>query len=124
MTVPNMACETDRDHVSFNGDFMKLRLFGTIKESITDGPGIRYVIFAQGCPHLCPGCHNPDSHDFTGGFDVDASTILAEIVSNPLLDGVTFSGGEPFMQAQEFAWLRSEERRGGEVCRYGWSAFD
>lgn len=84
---------------------MMLRLFGTIKESISDGPGIRYAIFVQGCPHNCPGCHNPSSHSFTDGYMRDTSDILAEIRANPLLDGVTFSGGEPFMQAQELAEL-------------------
>lgn len=84
---------------------MKLRLFGTTLESITDGPGIRYAIFAQGCPHLCPDCHNPESHDFNGGYEADTELIWNEIASNPLLDGVTFSGGEPFMQAVEFSEL-------------------
>lgn len=84
---------------------MVLRLFGTSLESITDGPGIRYAVFAQGCPHLCTGCHNPDSHDFNGGYEIQTSQIWSEIKSNPLLDGVTFSGGEPFIQAEEFAEL-------------------
>ena len=84
---------------------MKLRLFGTSIESITDGPGIRYAVFAQGCPHQCPDCHNPESHDFTGGYETDTMLIWNEIKNNPLLDGVTFSGGEPFMQAEEFCEL-------------------
>ena len=84
---------------------MTIRLFGTIKESITDGPGIRYALFAQGCPHLCTGCHNPASHSFTDGYLRDTQDILEEIKQNPLLDGVTFSGGEPFMQAPELAEL-------------------
>lgn len=84
---------------------MTIRLFGTIKESITDGPGIRYALFAQGCPHICSGCHNPASHSFTDGYLRDTRDILEEIKQNPLLDGVTFSGGEPFMQAAELAEL-------------------
>lgn len=77
-----------------------LRIAGIQKDSIVDGPGIRYVIFAQGCPHHCPGCHNPETHDPQGGREADVEEILAQITSNPLVSGVTFSGGEPFMQAE------------------------
>jgi anaerobic ribonucleoside-triphosphate reductase activating protein len=92
---------------------MKLRLYGTLKESITDGPGIRYAIFTQGCPHNCPGCHNPDSHAFSDGFWRDTDDLLAEILANPLLDGVTFSGGEPFMQAEELAAMAGPIKAAG-----------
>lgn len=92
---------------------MNLRLFGTIKESIADGPGIRYAVFVQGCPHNCVGCHNPASHSFTDGYLRDTAEILAEIRANPLLDGVTFSGGEPFMQAPELAELAAAVHRLG-----------
>lgn len=77
-----------------------LRIAGTVNDSVVDGPGIRYVIFTQGCPHHCPGCHNPQTHDFSGGEDADVEKILAEIFENPILSGVTFSGGEPFCQAE------------------------
>ncbi|MDE6953121.1 MAG: anaerobic ribonucleoside-triphosphate reductase activating protein [Erysipelotrichales bacterium] len=77
---------------------MKLRVFGTVNDSIVDGPGLRYSVFTQGCPHHCQGCHNPKSHDIQGGYDQDTNDILKEIDKNPLLDGVTLSGGEPFMQ--------------------------
>lgn len=78
----------------------KLRIAGTVNDSIVDGPGIRYTIFTQGCPHHCPGCHNPQTHDFSGGQDADVEKILEEIFNNPILSGVTFSGGEPFCQAE------------------------
>ena len=78
----------------------KLRIAGTVNDSIVDGPGIRYTIFTQGCPHHCPGCHNPQTHDFAGGQDADVENILKEIFNNPILSGVTFSGGEPFCQAE------------------------
>lgn len=77
-----------------------LRIAGTVNDSIVDGPGIRYVIFTQGCPHHCPGCHNPQTHDFSGGQDANTEKILEEIFRNPILSGVTFSGGEPFCQAE------------------------
>lgn len=77
-----------------------LRIAGTISDSIVDGPGIRYVIFTQGCPHHCPGCHNPQTHDFAGGKEADLEQILREIDQHRMLSGVTFSGGEPFCQAE------------------------
>lgn len=77
-----------------------LRIAGTLTDSIVDGPGIRYVIFTQGCPHHCPGCHNPQTHDPKGGRDADVEEILQQIAANPLSVGVTFSGGEPFLQAE------------------------
>ncbi len=82
-----------------------LRIAGVVRESIVDGKGLRFVIFCQGCPHHCPGCHNPQTHDFAGGYDIDIEKIVTEIKKNPLLQGVTFSGGEPFCQAEAFAAL-------------------
>lgn len=84
---------------------MELRIAGTVNDSIVDGPGIRFTIFTQGCPHHCEGCHNPQTHSFEGGELVDIDVIFKKIQGNPLLDGVTFSGGEPFCQAQALAVL-------------------
>jgi anaerobic ribonucleoside-triphosphate reductase activating protein len=80
-------------------------MFGVKNDSIVDGEGLRYAIFVQGCPHRCEGCHNPDSWDISGGYDEDIRNIYDEITANPLLDGVTFSGGEPFLQAEPLALL-------------------
>lgn len=82
-----------------------LRISGVEPESIVDGKGIRYVIFTQGCPHHCPGCHNPQTHDFAGGYLADTDKLLDELRQNPLLKGVTFSGGEPFCQPAPLAEL-------------------
>ncbi|SUX05254.1 anaerobic ribonucleoside-triphosphate reductase activating protein [Campylobacter lari] len=82
-----------------------LRLAGVVKESIVDGYGLRYVIFTQGCPHHCRGCHNPQTHDFNKGYLQDLASLYDEICKNPLLQGVTFSGGEPFMQAKNLSIL-------------------
>ena len=90
-----------------------IRLAGVIRESIVDGPGIRFVVFVQGCPHHCEGCHNPESHDFSGGYDCEPEKILAEIKKNPLLDGVTFSGGEPLCQAAALLPLAKEIKKLG-----------
>lgn len=78
----------------------KLRIAGIVEESIVDGEGIRFVVFTQGCPHRCPGCHNPATHSFEDGMWMDIEEICDRIKENPLLQGVTFSGGEPFMQAE------------------------
>lgn len=87
---------------------MNLRIAGVVNDSIVDGPGIRFTIFTQGCPHHCPGCHNPQTHDFSGGTDISIEELFTKIVANPLLDGVTFSGGEPFSQAEALAALANE----------------
>ncbi|MGI6031191.1 MAG: 4Fe-4S single cluster domain-containing protein [Eubacteriales bacterium] len=83
----------------------QLRLAGVIKESIVDGPGLRYVIFVQGCPHHCPGCHNPTTHPMEGGDIYPLSKVYDSICENPLISGVTFSGGEPFCQPEALAIL-------------------
>ncbi len=90
-----------------------LRISGTINDSIVDGPGFRLTIFVQGCPHNCEGCHNPQTHDFNGGKDMTLTEILDMVHSNPLLDGVTFSGGEPFCQAGKLAELGREIKKAG-----------
>ncbi len=77
---------------------MEIRIAGTVDDSIVDGPGIRYTVFTQGCPHHCPGCHNPKTHAQDGGYTVDTEKIVAQLRANPLLDGLTLSGGEPFEQ--------------------------
>lgn len=82
-----------------------LRINGLIEESIVDGPGIRYVVFTQGCEHHCPGCHNPQTHDLHGGFLIETDEIVHAISENPLLQGITFSGGEPFLQPAPLATL-------------------
>lgn len=84
---------------------LTLKLSGIVEESIVDGNGIRFVLFTQGCPHHCEDCHNPTTHDFSGGKTADIETLLQQIRQNPLLRGVTFSGGEPFCQPAPLAAL-------------------
>lgn len=88
-----------------------LRIAGIVRESIVDGPGLRFVVFCQGCPHHCPGCHNEETHDFNGGYDCEIEKILHAIDANPLLDGVTFSGGEPLCQPEAFLLLAREIKK-------------
>lgn len=97
----------------------KLRLAGVIRDSIVDGPGWRFVVFAQGCPHRCKGCHNPQTHDFDGGYDTTVENIINEVKKNPYLKGVTLSGGEPFCQAKPLAVLAKKAHELGlDVITY------
>lgn len=92
-------------HSPLGASLGTLRVSGIVDESIVDGPGLRYVLFTQGCPHQCKGCHNPETHDPHAGYTVDCDWILQEFSANPLLSGITFSGGEPFLQAEPLAAL-------------------
>ena len=89
----------------------KIRIAGTVNDSIVDGPGIRFAIFTQGCPHHCEGCHNPQTHDFDAGELVTLECLLDKVKNNPLLDGVTDSGGEPFCQAKQLYLLGTEVKK-------------
>ncbi|MCT4564664.1 MAG: anaerobic ribonucleoside-triphosphate reductase activating protein [Maledivibacter sp.] len=81
---------------------MLIRLsHGITRDSIVDGPGLRAVIWTQGCRHNCRGCHNPGTHDFNGGFLMDTEDIIKELKELKLHRGVTFSGGDPFEQPEE-----------------------
>jgi len=84
---------------------MNIRICGLVNDSIVDGPGLRLTVFTQGCPHHCPGCHNPQSHSFEGGQLRDIDEILTMAKENPLLDGITLSGGEPFCQPEACAQI-------------------
>ena len=102
-----------------------LNLSGIVSDSIVDGPGIRVTVFSQGCPHHCPGCHNPETWAFGCGTDIDEEKILEIVRSNPLCRGVTFSGGEPFAQAEGFARLaKMLKAHGFEVASYSGYTFE
>ncbi|MCB5559910.1 anaerobic ribonucleoside-triphosphate reductase activating protein [Anaerosalibacter bizertensis] len=90
-----------------------IKVAGIVKESIVDGPGIRLVVFGQGCKHHCPGCHNPESHSFEGGELMEIDSIMELVKENPLLDGVTLSGGDPFEQSESFAILAKKVKELG-----------
>ena len=77
---------------------MKVRIAGIVSESCVDGSGIRLAVFMQGCLRKCCGCHNPDTHDLLGGRILDTADIIEQVRKNPLLSGITLTGGEPFLQ--------------------------
>lgn len=80
---------------------MKIRLATYLEpDSIVDGEGIRTVVWTQGCSHNCEGCHNPSTHDFKGGFEVDTDEIINDLNKIEFQRGITFSGGDPMFQAE------------------------
>ena len=82
-----------------------MRIANFTYDSIVDGPGLRFVVFVQGRSHNCPGCQNPDTHNPDGGREVDVLNLVEEMLKNPLCEGLTISGGEPFDQAAETSRL-------------------
>lgn len=102
---------------------MQLKISGLIEESIVDGRGIRYVVFTQGCPHHCKGCHNPETHDPSGGRIETTERIFQEFSENPILKGITFSGGEPFQQPLPLAELAEKVHEAGKdvTCYTGYT---
>ena len=102
-----------------------LNLAGIQSDSIVDGPGIRTTFFCQGCPHHCEGCHNPETWPFAGGTPMDTAALVEIVTSNPLCRGVTFSGGEPFAQAEGFLELaRALKEKGYEIASYSGHTFE
>ena len=92
---------------------MNIRIAGTVNDSIVDGPGLRFAVFTQGCIHGCEGCHNPQTHDFSGGVEADTDEIAENFKKNSLLDGITLTGGEPFCQSVPCTFLASAAHENG-----------
>ena len=102
-----------------------MRIANYITESIVDGPGLRLTVFVQGCPHRCPGCHNPQTHDFAGGREVTVEELTRIYAENPLLDGLTLSGGEPMCQPGDCeALARAVRALGGNVWVYSGDTYE
>ena len=98
---------------------MKLQIAGIVDDSLVDGDGCRLTVFVQGCARRCPGCQNPETQPMEGGRAIDTAAILQQMAENPILSGVTFSGGEPFLQPAPLASLaRAVHQRGLDVWSY------
>ena len=87
-----------------------LSILSIVEDTVVDGPGFRTSIYAAGCPHHCPGCHNPESWDIAHGKPYTVEELLQRVLADPFAD-VTFSGGDPFFQAEGFAALARAIRR-------------
>lgn len=90
-----------------------IRLAGIAYESLVNGPGMRRVFFSQGCKHNCKGCFNQDTHAFDGGEDKDMDELIDDVIKNPMIKGVTFSGGDPFERAKEFSYMAEKFKKHG-----------
>lgn len=88
-----------------NDDSKLIRLAGIAENSLVNGKGLRKVFFSQGCSHHCEGCFNQHTWEFAGGRMFDMDELVQKVRDEPFLDGVTFSGGDPFQQADKFAYL-------------------
>ena len=88
-----------------NDDSKLIRLAGIAENSLVNGKGLRKVFFSQGCSHHCEGCFNQHTWEFAGGRMFDMDELVQKVKDEPFLDGVTFSGGDPFQQADKFAYL-------------------
>lgn len=101
----------------------KARIAGTVRHSSVDGPGVRFVIFFQGCPHHCPGCQNPDTWNPAGGEEISVDELIEELEGTKYLDGVTLSGGDPFLQPEAaMAAADAARKKGLSVWAYsGWT---
>lgn len=104
---------------------MTINMAGVAANSIVDGPGIRTTYFAQGCPHHCEGCHNPETWAFDAGTPAETEALADIARRDPLCRGVTFSGGEPFAQAEGFCELAEIlKAEGYEIASYSGFTFE
>lgn len=104
----------------------KIRLASELDfDSIVDGPGLRIVVWTQGCPHHCEGCHNPQTHDYSGGKEFSVDAIIEQINNSKLQSGLTLSGGEPFMQPTPLiAIVKAAKAKGLNVWSYSGFTFE
>lgn len=100
-----------------------VRIAGQVKHSAVDGPGVRYALFLQGCPHNCMACQNPDTHDPDAGTERDLDEVIEEILATKFLDGITLSGGDPFFQPEASLEIAKAAKNAGlDVWAYtGWT---
>lgn len=101
---------------------MKIKLAGIVYESLVNGEGLRRVFFSQGCTHNCKGCFNPDTHSFNGGKVFEIEDLVKDVVNNPMLNKVTFSGGDPFQQSYAF-WYFSEKLKKHNINIWAYTGY-
>lgn len=92
---------------------MNIQIADLVNDSIVDGNGLRFAVYVQGCSHRCKGCHNPQTHDPNGGTMMEIDEIWTRVQKNPLLDGLTFSGGEPMEQPLPLLELAKRAKEAG-----------
>lgn len=90
-----------------------LKLNKIIEKTAVEGPGNRFCIWVQGCPHQCKGCFNTETWDKSKGFDCNPELLIKKILSVDNIDGVTFLGGEPFEQAEDLSYVAEIAKNNG-----------
>ena len=102
-----------------------MKIAGLVHDSIVDGPGLRFTVFVQGCKMFCRGCHNPKTWDPDNGIEMPVDDVIAQMLSNPLIDGLSLSGGEPFEQAADCAAIAAAAFVAGlSVWTFSGNTFD
>lgn len=101
---------------------MTLRILDILHQTMADGPGFRTAIYCAGCAHHCKGCHNPQSWDFKGGFEVSVDELL-QIIKEDSLSNVTFTGGDPFYQVDAFTELARRIKQETGKTIWCWTGF-
>lgn len=99
-----------------------MRIAEIVYDSVVDGEGLRNVLFVQGCPHRCEGCHNPSTWDTDGGTECGVEVLTEMLTSN--LRPVTISGGEPFNQFGELIDLTRELKKLGVPDIWVYTGYD
>jgi len=102
-----------------------IRIASVVNDSIVDGPGLRFVVFTQGCLFGCPNCHNAATWDLKGGYLVDMDDLVTKWRKNPLIEGITLSGGDPLLQAEQSLYLlRKAHETGLNVTLYSGDTYE
>lgn len=104
---------------------LKIRIASTVNDSIVDGPGLRFVIFTQGCFFGCLNCHNEATWDLKGGHLVEMDELVTKWRKNPLIEGITLSGGDPLLQPEACLYLiRKAHETGLNVTLYSGDTYE
>lgn len=100
-----------------------VKIAGAKKHSSVNGPGVRYVLFMQGCSHHCPGCQNPETHDISEGVEMSVDEVVSDILATRYLDGLTLSGGDPLFQPEASLEIAKRVKETGlDIWLYsGWT---
>ena len=99
-----------------------MRILNIIHQTMADGPGLRTAIYCAGCAHRCKGCHNPQSWDFAGGYEVSVDELM-DIIKEDSISNVSFSGGDPFYQVDEFTLLARRIKEETRKTIWCWTGF-
>ena len=101
---------------------MTINVLDIVHQTMADGPGFRTAIYCAGCAHHCPGCHNPESWDFAAGEWMEVDDLV-QLVKEDSMSNVSFSGGDPFYQAEAFTELARRIKQETSKTIWCWSGF-